>query len=176
MAAKKKKSAKKKASTKKKAPPKKKKVTRRAAPAKRKAAARKPAKKASGRTQLAETVLQAITMTLISDGTVAPEEEALLRRIASEPLFRGVDARKAMKEAIQRCLKEGVDASLAHIAKRLPSKGDREAAFTTCVAAAATDGTVTSSEARLLTRIRDAFGISAARARQLAGPAAPALG
>jgi tellurite resistance protein len=175
MAAKKKK----KAAAKKKPAPKKK-----AAPKKKKAASKKmaaPKAKATPRANdaaratrlLAETVLRALTITVVADGEIAAEEEELLRRISHEPIFQGIDARVVIGDALKGCLERGVDASLADIAKNLPSVAAREAAFTTCVAAAASDGRVTASEARLLRKIRDAFGIPNARAISLAGPAGP---
>ncbi len=125
--------------------------------------------------QVAEAVLRALTITVVADAEVAEEEEQLLRRISAEPIFRDVDARAVIGSAVKKCLSDGVDASLSEISKQLGSKQARETAFTTCVAAAASDGRIRPSEARLLKKIRDAFGIAAARARSLAGPVAPAL-
>jgi tellurite resistance protein len=148
--------------------------TKKKKPAKKKAAA-KPKKKAAAKKRngrlIAETVLRALTITVVADGSIAKEEEALLRRIANEDIFRGIDARVIIGDAVKRCLEEGVDASLSDIAKNLGSKEMREAAFTTCIAVAASDGTVTASEVRLLKKIRDAFGIPNTRAKSLAGPA-----
>jgi tellurite resistance protein len=180
MAAKKKKPA---AKTKKKAPARKapakkrssKSVAGRATAAKsskKKAVKRAPAKTSNGASdEVAETILQAVTITVIADGDFASEEEALLRRLAAEPLFHRVkNVTQVVKSAVDRCIKDGLDAALAALAKRLPSAAERETAFATCLAAAAADGKITSTEARLLQTLKSAFQISDQRVRALAGP------
>lgn len=115
-------------------------------------------------------------MTVIADGELAREEELLLRRLSSEPFFHQVaDVAAVVRQAVDRCLRFGVDEALARLARDLPSDEARETAFAACLAAAAADGKITSSEARLLRQLRDAFGIPDDRARELAGPIAPAL-
>jgi tellurite resistance protein len=115
-------------------------------------------------------------MTVIADGEFAAAEEALLRRFYAEPLFRGIaDLSTVVRQAIDRCVKDGLDAALADVADELGSKDARETAFTTCVAAAAADGHITGTEARMLQRLRAAFRIPEKRARVLAGPIAGAL-
>lgn len=134
-----------------------------------------PAKPKGNR--VASTILQAITITVIADGEFASEEEALLRRLASEPFFDQVpDVGAVVRQAIDRCLEQGLEGALARLAKDLPTAAARETAFAACLAAAAADGKITGSEARLLQQLRDAFRISDSRARELAGPIAPALG
>lgn len=169
MGAKKKKRAPAKRRPKKKASPK---------PKKKKVQKAKPKAKAKGGGhRVASTILQAITITVIADGEFAAEEEALLMRLASEPFFDQVaDVGAVVRQAVDRCMELGVDGALARLAKDLPTDAARETAFAACLAAAAADGKITGSEARLLQMLRDAFGISGARARELAGPIAPALG
>jgi len=163
-----------------------KKKKKRAAKPKKKAPKRKPAKKKKKRRaaaapkkseqngankRVAETILQAVTITVIADGEFAKEEELLLRRLSAEPLFHQVrNVGGVIKEAVDRCIRDGLDAALATLAKQLPSKIERETAFATCLAAAAADGKITSTEARLLQALKAAFSISDARARDLAGP------
>ena len=151
--------------------------------AKKKPATRKKKKRALPRAKksnahrVASTILQAITITVIADGEFAAEEEALLRRLASEPFFDQVaDVGAVVRQAIDRCIAQGIEGALARLAKDLPTTAARETAFAACLAAAAADGKITGSEARLLQQLRDAFRIPEARARELAGPIAPALG
>ena len=153
------------------------------APAKPKKKKRPAAKKRAatkskpGGHRVASTILQAITITVIADGEFAKEEETLLARLASEPFFDQVpDVGAVVRQAVDRCMELGVDGALTRLAKDLPTGPARETAFAACLAAAAADGKITGSEARLLQQLRDAFGISDARARELAGPIAPALG
>jgi tellurite resistance protein len=170
MGAKKKKRAIKKRTPKKKAPSKPKKK-------KKPAAKRTATKSKAGGHRVASTILQAITITVIADGEFAEEEETLLARLASEPFFDQVpDVGAVVRQAVDRCMELGVDGALLRLAKDLPTEPARETAFAACLAAAAADGKITGSEARLLQQLRDAFGISDARARELAGPIAPALG
>src|SRR5258708_38156838 len=75
---------------------------------KKRAAARRPAK--SNGHRVASTILQAITITVIADGEFASEEEALLRRLASEPFFDQVaDVGAVVRQAIDRCLEQGLE-------------------------------------------------------------------
>jgi hypothetical protein len=173
-----KKAAPKKAAPKKAAP--KKAAPKKAAP--KKAGPKKAAGKGrwagmTGKERLAEGILQAVTMTVIADGEFAAAEEALLRRFYAEPLFRGIgDLGAVVRDAIDRCVKDGLDAALSEVADDLGTQDARETAFTTCLAAAAADGHITSTEAHMLQRLRNAFRIPAKRARELAGPIAGALG
>lgn len=166
MGAKKKRKPLKKKQTPKKKPAPKKKKTKRAA----------PKKKSGGGHRIASTILQAITITVIADGEFASEEEELLVRLAKEPFFDQVpDVGAVVRQAVDRCLELGLEGALKRLAKDLPTSAARETAFAACLAAAAADGKITGSEARLLGQLRDAFSIPEPRARELAGPIAPAL-
>ena len=161
-------------SRKKKALPKKKK--KRVVAKKRASSRKKSSSKKGNGYRVASTILQAITITVIADGEFASEEEALLARLAKEPFFDQVpDVGAVVRQAVDRCLEMGLEGALARLAKDLPTSAARETAFAACLAAAAADGKITGSEARLLGQLRDAFEIPEPRARELAGPIAPAL-
>ena len=167
MGAKKKRKPLKKKQTRKKKPAPKKKKTKRALPKK---------KSSTSGHRIASTILQAITITVIADGEFASEEEELLVRLAKEPFFDQVpDVGAVVRQAVDRCLQLGLEGALTRLAKDLPTSAARETAFAACLAAAAADGKITGSEARLLGQLRDAFSIPEPRARELAGPIAPAL-
>jgi tellurite resistance protein len=136
-------------------------------------AQKKVAKRGAESKGLGDTLLRALTVAMVSDGEIAPAEQAILHRFAKESVFRGIDAGAVIESTIQRCLDQGSEATLDEITRRLKTKQDRETAFTSCLAVAATDGKLTPSEIRMLHGLRDALEISDARARQLAGPAAP---
>ena len=97
---------------------------------------------------------------------------AILRRFAKEPVFDGVDATAVIQGTIERCLDDGPDVMFEEIARALATKQDRETAFVSCLAVTTTDGRLTASEVRMLHALRDAFAISNARAKTLAGPVA----
>lgn len=169
----KKKSAKKKASTKK-APPAKKPAAKKTStkkPVAKKVAAKAPAA-SSKKKELGETLLRAITVAIIADGEIAEAEERLLNRLAKAPLFKDLNGPKIVAATIKQVIVTGPDRIFAEIAEKLTTKDERETAFASCLAATTSDGKLTASEVRMLHALKDAFSLSTARAKALAGPAA----
>ena len=121
---------------------------------------------------LGHTLVRALTVAIVADGEIGTAEEKLLARFLKAPLFKGLDGPSIVEATIRECVETGPDAIYADIASKLTTKEQREAAFSSCLAATVSDGKVTASEARMLHALKDAFSLSTARAKSLAGPAA----
>lgn len=145
----------------------------------------------------ADAVLEAVFVTLAANGEVNEAEYAAFARVAkavhltaravvggedpyrtsadpddspNEPLTaEAVDARiDALVKAYER---DGLDARLAEVARRLGRDRARDLAFELAVAGAVTDLSRSEDEDQTVARLRSALGISRARGDELVGHA-----
>ena len=128
------------------------------------------AKKALGTpTPKMEALIEAMYITAHADEDFGPKEREHF--IANVLGISGgaikADEVKGVLLKLKGKSKEGRDVRLKSIAGRLPSKADKEHAFALAATMAQADGIVLDEEKDFFTAMRDALGITAARADEI---------